>query len=494
MPTLKSCVLATLAALTLASTPAFSAPTSDPLPTESLERLTRSFDLIKRFYVTDVTDEKLLEHALEGMVSGLDPHSDYLDPKAYKELNESTEGEFGGLGIEITKDSAGILVVAPIDDTPAQRAGLRAGDIITRIDGKSLASMSVSRAVKRMRGTPGTTIEVTIARKGEAKPLQITLTRALIKVQSVKMKPLKDGYGYIRISQFQSRTTEDLCKALNELAKTKNLKGLVLDLRGDPGGLLQAAIGVVAAFVPENSDVVSTQSRNEAETRTFRARPRDYRSENSVAAIRTLTPVAKTVPMVVLINSSSASASEIVAGALQDLKRATIMGDRSFGKGSVQTIFPLAINDDTVGVKITTARYYTPSGRSIQARGIEPDRYVDDTPEGNYPSFTIRESDLNRHLLNPSMSEEEEEEILESLPYSDNDSDTPKYTFTYGDEKDWQLQQALKELKGEAVTLSPYRGKPRSEVRKLREAEKAKKDKETSEKKTDDKKDATDKK
>ena len=327
------------------------------------------------------------------MVSGLDPHSSFLDVEGYKDMTESTQGSFGGLGLEVTKDPAGVRVISPIDDTPAARAGMRAGDIITRIDGKSVADMSLNAAVKLMRGQPNTKIELVVARKGANKPLNFSLVRALIKTQSVKMKKLDEKVGYIRISQFQERTAEDLSKYLDELAKDGHLEGLVLDLRNDPGGLLQAAIGVSAAFLPKGSDVVSTKGRQAQSDYTFKAVEADYRAGNAVRALSGLTPVAKKVPIVVLINSSSASASEIVAGALQDHKRATIMGDRSFGKGSVQTIMPMKFGDKTVAVKLTTARYYTPSGRSIQAKGIIPDIYVDDTPKGNYPSFQIREAD-----------------------------------------------------------------------------------------------------
>ena len=334
-----------------------------------------------------------------------------------------------------------------------------------------------------MRGEPKTKIRLEVARKGEMKPLQFTLERAMIKTQSVRMKELADGIGYIRISQFQERTAEDLAENLNKLEKSGHLKGLVLDLRNDPGGLLQAAIGVCAAFLPANADIVSTKGRTPQSDYVFKAVESDYRSGNAVKALAALTPKAKTVPIVVLINSSSASASEIVAGALQDHKRATILGDRSFGKGSVQTILPMTFGDKTVAVKLTTARYYTPSGRSIQARGIEPDLYVDDTPKGNYPTFQVREADLAHHLANQQKNAKEED----SLPYDDNDAvKSPDWTYTFGDDKDWQLTQALNQLKGAKVELSKYRGQPVSVVKKLREAERQKeKAKEALEKKAD---------
>ena len=446
------------------------------LPLQEIRQFTSVFNAVKDYYVEDVADNKLLQLAVEGMVSGLDPHSNFLDVEGFKDMNESTQGAFGGLGLEVTKDPAGVRVISPIDDTPAARAGVRAGDIITKIDGESVADVTLNDAVKRMRGEPDTKIELTVARKGEMKPLTFHLTRAIIKTQSVKMQKLDGGFGYIRISQFQERTTEDLAKYLNELAEAKSLKGLVLDLRNDPGGLLQAAIGVSAAFLPANTDVVSTKGRAPQSDYVFKAIESDYRSANAVRALADLTPLAKTVPIVVLINSSSASASEIVAGALQDHKRAVIMGDRSFGKGSVQTILPMTFGDKTVGVKLTTARYYTPSGRSIQAKGIVPDVFVDDTPVGNYPSFQVRESDLSHHLVNENESETEAKKKLDELPYGDEDVvDMPDYTYFFGDEKDWQLQQAVRQLKGEKVEVSKYRGKPRKEVAALKKAEAEKK-------------------
>lgn len=437
------------------------------LPIQEVRQFTSTFNAIKDFYVDDVSDKELLRNAVHGMVSRLDPHSSFLDEEGFEELNEATMGEFGGLGIEITKDPAGIRITSPIDDTPASKAGIRAGDIIVKIDGEAAAEMELSDAVKLMRGEPKTKIRIEIARKGEAQPLVFDLERDIIKIQSVKSKELDDGLGYIRISQFQERTAEDVAKAVKKLHESKHLEGLVLDLRNDPGGLLQAAIGVSAVFLPHGSPVVSTKGRSGRDEYTYKAVESDYRAGSAVTALSELPKEAKTVPIVVLINSASASASEIVAGALQDHKRASLMGDRSFGKGSVQTILPMAFGDSKVGVKLTTARYYTPNGRSIQARGIEPDYYVDDTPKGNYPTFQVREADLVHHLKNQD-DDKKSRRDEDSMPYSDTDSEMPDYSYIYGDEKDWQLQQAAVLLKGGAPKLSPYRGKPISEVKKLK--------------------------
>jgi len=331
-------------------------PEQDSLPLDDLRTFAEVFGRIKSDYVEDVDDRELLASAIRGMLGGLDPHSSYLDTDAYRELRVGTTGEFGGLGIEVGMDDGFVKVIAPIDDTPAQRAGMQAGDLIVRIDGKPVKGLSLSEAVTMMRGKPGSEIELTVVREDEGNPLKITIVRDVIKVASVKSRTLEPGYGYVRVSNFQARTTEDLLKAVADL-KAENkagLKGVVLDLRNNPGGVLNSAVGVSDAFLEEGL-IVYTMGRDEDAKLEFKAGPDD---------------VLDGAPLAVLVNSGSASASEIVAGALQDQRRAVIMGEKTFGKGSVQTIVPI---DERTALKLTTARYYTPSGRSIQALGIEPD-------------------------------------------------------------------------------------------------------------------------
>ncbi|MGJ0483704.1 MAG: S41 family peptidase [Methylomicrobium sp.] len=359
---------------------------SEALPFEELRTFTEIFGRIKRDYVEPVSDKKLLEDAVRGMLSGLDPHSAYLVPEEYQELKEGTTGQFGGLGIEVTMENGFIKVVSPIDDTPAQRAGLKTGDLIIRLDDKPVKGMSLVEAVKTMRGEPGSKIDLTVVREGEEAPLKFTLTRDVIKVKSVKSKLLEKGYGYLRVSSFQSGTGESLVESLAQLKKDNAgaLKGIVLDLRNNPGGVLNAAVEVSDAFL-KSGLIVYTKGRIENSEMRFSAAGDD---------------LLNGAPMVVLINAGSASASEIVAGALQDQKRAVIMGEKSFGKGSVQTILPTS---NGAAVKLTTARYYTPSGRSIQAEGIEPDIALSSVKLESLekPDFTpVKEADLSHHLEN----------------------------------------------------------------------------------------------
>ena len=370
------------------------------LPVEELRSFADVFNAIKQGYVEPIDDKKLITYAISGMLSNLDPHSAYLDADSFKDLQVSTQGEFGGLGIEVGMEDGFVKVVAPIDDTPAFRAGVKSGDLIVKLDDTPVKGMTLNDAVKRMRGKPKTQITLTIARKGETKPLVLTLTREKIKVQSVKSKLVEPGIGYLRISQFQEETTADVVKHLEKLYKDKDakdgLRGLVLDLRNDPGGLLHGAVGVSATFLPEKALVVSTDGRTEDAKRRFLASPEDYQRGRAEDVLKGLPPAVKTVPMVVLVNGGSASASEIVAGALQDHKRAVILGTQTFGKASVQTILPLSNN---TAIKLTTARYYTPSGSSLQAKGITPDVIVEETPNGATHE-TLREADLDRHLTN----------------------------------------------------------------------------------------------
>ena len=386
------------------------AATSAPLPIEELRAFTEVFGRVKSDYVEPVDDKKLITEAINGMLTGLDPHSAYLDQEAFKELQVGTQGEFGGLGIEVGMEDGFVKVVTPIDDTPASRAGLKPGDLIIKLDDTSVKGMTLTEAVKRMRGKPNTPITLTVVRKGEPKPIVVTLNRAVIKIQSVKSKLIEPGYAYFRVTQFQEQTGENLARSIERLFKENQgaMKGIVLDLRNDPGGLLNGAVAVSAAFLPAGSLVVYTDGRTEDSKMKLNARPEDYlRGRMKEDFNRRLPADVKTVPMVVLVNGGSASASEIVAGALQDHKRAVIMGQTTFGKGSVQTILPLG---NSTAIKLTTARYYTPSGRSIQAKGIIPDIPLDDGAGDRAASLKVREADLTKHLTDNGKDVKEDEE------------------------------------------------------------------------------------
>jgi carboxyl-terminal processing protease len=364
------------------------------LPIDDLRLFSEVFGRIKSDYVEPVEDRKLLKEAINGMLTGLDPHSAFLDQEAYRDLQVGTQGEFGGLGIEVGTEEGFVKVVAPIEDTPAYRAGVKAGDLIIKLDEVSLKGISLSDAVKRMRGKPNTEVKLTVLRKGEAQPLEFVVKRDVIRVKSVKARMLEPGYGLVRITQFQEHTGENLVTALIDLYKQSGgeMKGLVLDLRGNPGGLLNSAVAVSAAFLPRNALVVYTDGRTEDAKMRLTATKENYVRGAFKEDYLSKVPVgAKNVPMVVLVNGASASASEIVAGALQDHQRATIIGVQTFGKGSVQTILPLPNNQ---AVKLTTARYYTPGGRSIQAKGISADIVVEDEAT----KVLLREADLQHHL------------------------------------------------------------------------------------------------
>jgi len=422
-----------------------------PLPVDELRAFAEVFGAIKSSYVEPVEDKKLITEAISGMLTGLDPHSAYLDQDAFRELQVGTQGQFGGLGIEVGMEEGFVKVVSPIEDTPAFRAGLKPGDFIIKIDDTSVKGMTLNDAVKRMRGKPKTTIRLTILRKGDAKPFEVTLTREVIRVQSVKSKLIEPGYGWVRVSQFQEHTGQDLVKHIEGLYKKDGpLKGLILDLRNDPGGLLNGAVGISSAFLPRGVVVVSTDGRTEDAKRKFIAAPEDYLRGNREDYLKNLPAAVKTVPMVVLVNGGSASASEIVAGALQDHKRATVLGTPTFGKGSVQTILPLGNN---TAIKLTTARYYTPSGRSIQAKGIVPDVLIEDptTPT----TGRLREADLEKHLLNDQEREAQPEKSQRTSAKPSTDAEEkPPAPLEFASEKDFQFQQALKLLKGMPLTTA----------------------------------------
>jgi carboxyl-terminal processing protease len=430
-----------------------------PLPLEELQQLAAVFSMVKSDYVEPVDDKKLITDAISGMVASLDPHSAYFDRKSFKEFREGTSGRFVGVGIEISQEDGLVKVVSPIEGSPADRAGLKPNDLITKIDDTLVKGLTLNEAVKRMRGEPNTKVLLTIFRKDENRTFPVTITREEIKTQSVKARMIEPGYGWVRLSQFQERTVEDFVTRVEALYKQDpQLKGLVLDLRNDPGGLLDAAVAVSAAFLPENVTVVSTNGQLPESKFTYKAAP-EYYVRRGADPLKRLPAAIKKVPLVVLVNEGSASASEIVAGALQDHKRATIMGSQTFGKGSVQTVRPLG--PDT-GLKITTARYFTPSGKSIQAKGIIPDVLVDETPEGSpFAALRSREADLEKHLGNGSGPEAKDparekarEEALKKLEAASRLPPEQRRPPEFGSDKDFQLTQALNQLKGRQVLAS----------------------------------------
>ena len=419
-----------------------------PLPVEELRAFSEVFGRIKTDYVEPVSDKTLITQAINGMVSGLDPHSAYLDADAFKELQSSTQGEFGGLGIEVSMEDGLVKVISPIEDTPAFQAGVKSGDLIIKLDDTLVKGITLNDAVKRMRGKPGSKITLTIVRKNEPKPLVIVVTRAVIKVQSVKAKLIEPGYAFVRITQFQEHTGENLAADLKRLFKENKgeMKGLVLDLRNDPGGLLTGAVGVSAAFLAKDALVVYTDGRTADAKMHLTANPENYLRSSKTDYLKDLPEAVKSVPMVVLVNGGSASASEIVAGALQDHKRAVIMGTQSFGKGSVQTILPLGNN---TAVKLTTARYYTPGGRSIQAKGIAPDILVEDpSTTALDKAFSLHEADLEKHLSNDTQADDKPDS-KKPVPPSDSKGEPAKGApAEFGSKNDYQLNQAVNLLKG----------------------------------------------
>jgi carboxyl-terminal processing protease len=443
---------------------------SAPLPLEELRELSDVFGLIKSDYVEPIDDKKLLTDAIAGMVASLDPHSVYLDKKAFAEMRESMQGKFVGLGIEVGAEDGYVKVVAPIEDSPAAKAGILAGDVITRIDNVLLKGMSLDDTIKKMRGEPHTRITLTVARKGEDKPLIFPIVREEIRIQSVKTGMIEPGYAWVRIAQFQEPTVDDMVAKINLLyARDPLIKGIVLDLRNDPGGVVPGAIGVSAAFLPRDAVIVSTNGQLADSKETFYGRREFYATRGEGDPLAKLPAAIKTVPLVVLVNTGSASASEIVAGALQDYKRAIILGTQTFGKGSVQTLRQLTAD---TAVKLTTARYYTPKGRSIQARGIVPDLMVDETADGDgWNGLRMREVDLEKHLSNgtaasagagadakaepaPAQRDElEEEQRIIAL-------EKKRKPVDYGGKDDFQLAQAVNYFKGIPVKLSKAEATP----------------------------------
>jgi carboxyl-terminal processing protease len=404
-------------------------PAKDPkgLPLEELRVFAEVFGRIKQDYVEPVDDRTLLRDAIQGMLSGLDPHSAYLTEDEFEDLRAGTSGEFGGLGIEVGMEDGFVKVIAPIDDTPAKKAGIKSGDLIIRIDDQSVKGMTLDEAVKLMRGKPGSQIRLLILREGRDKPFEVTVERAVIKTVSVKQRMLDPGFGYVRLSQFQARSPEDMLSAIGKLKRKAGgkLKGLVLDLRNNPGGVLHSAVAISDAFLTEGT-IVYTEGRVSDSQLRFKAAPDD---------------VLDGAPLVVLVNGGSASASEIVAGALQDHRRAIIMGQQTFGKGSVQTIIPI---NQTSAIKLTTARYFTPNGRSIQAEGITPDIELHNftVAEEKAASTNLTEANLSRHLSNPD-GEKKAKDDDEAA--SDGNGGKPLA------ERDYALSEALNLLKGMAI-------------------------------------------
>lgn len=419
---------------------------NEKLPLNDLQRFTTVIENIKNYYVKPTEDSFLLENAMKGMLSGLDPHSSYLDKDDYEELKAATTGKFGGLGIEVVPEDGLIRVISPIDDTPAQRAGIQAGDIIIRLNDTPVKGLSLREAIEKMRGDKGTTITLTIIRQGENKPLKIPVTRDTINVRSVRSEMLDDNYGYVRISQFQSNSGDDVVQAVQNLKKNNNgkLKGLILDLRNNPGGVLDASVQVSDAFLDRDKlkydgVIVYTKGRMSGSQIKEKAHAGD---------------VLNGAPIVVLVNGGSASASEIVAGALQDHHRAVVVGTQSFGKGSVQTVIPLK---DNRGLKLTTALYYTPAGRSIQADGIKPDIIVNNmklpapTETDQTGGYLLREEDLRGHLENGgNKSEQKKPQTNQASGNAINPKDKDNKDLPLAN-RDYQLFEALNILKGLAL-------------------------------------------
>ena len=432
------------------------------LPLEEMQQFAAAFSIIKSDYVDPVDEKKLITDAISGMVAGLDPHSEYFDKKAFKEFREVTSGRFVGVGIEIGMEDGLVKVVSPIEGSPAFRAGIKSGDLITKIDDTFVKGLTMDQAVKRMRGEPNTKVVLTIFRKSENRSFVVPIVREEIRVQSVRAKEIDPGYVWVRISQFQDHTVDDFVKKVSALYKQDpKIKGFVLDLRNDPGGLLESAVGIASAFLPPDSVIVSTNGQIPESKAVFKARPEDYAAREGEDPLAGLPPALKTVPLVVLVNEGSASASEIVAGALKDHKRGVIMGAQTFGKGSVQTVRQLS---PETALKITTARYYTPSGASIQAKGIVPDVMLDETAEGNlFAALRTREADLDKHITSgqgAEVKDEAREKAREEARKKLEEEAVKRAAAPikpqpeFGSAEDFQLAQALNRLKGKPVLVS----------------------------------------
>ncbi len=438
---------ATLGALISINFQALAEKTTSPnLPIEDLRTFAEVFGKIKTDYVEDIEDKKLINEALTGMLAGLDPHSTFLDLDNFKEMQQGTSGEFGGLGIEVGMEDGFVKVISPIEDTPAYEAGLKSGDLIMKLDQTQVKGLTLNEAVKLMRGKPGSSIKIQVLRKGVDAPFDVMIVRAHIKTKSVKAKIVEPNYGYVRITQFQERTTQDLAEALKKIRRENKyaFNGIVLDLRNNPGGLLNAAVGVSAAFLEEGDLVVYTEGRAPDSKMHLTAIPENY-VKNYPASKNYFDKVpsdVKHTPLVVLVNNGSASASEIVAGALQDHGRGTILGTRSFGKGSVQSILPM--NNGTA-IKLTTALYFTPNGRSIQSKGIEPDVVVDD----GFEQFAVREEDVTNHIVNPQGEDDPtKKDKPADAPTAGSEALKNFKPIELGGNDDKQFQQALLFLKG----------------------------------------------
>ncbi|MGE5866329.1 MAG: S41 family peptidase [Rhizobacter sp.] len=466
-------------ALTTMQLQATARNTASQFPLEEIQQLSNVFELVKSTYVVPVDEKKLITDAIGGMVAGLDPHSQYIEQKSVKEFSEGITGRFVGVGIEIGMEDGLVKVITPIEGSPAFKAGIKSGDLITKVDDTQVKGLTVEQAVKKMRGEPNTKVVLTIFRKSESRSFTVPIIRAEIQAQSVRAKVVEPGYAWVQVRQFQDKTVEDFVRKVDEVYKQDpNLKGLVLDLRNDPGGSVVASVAIASAFLPPDVVVVSTKGQLASSKSVLKATPKDYLYYEGRGLLRTLPPdplrrlpaAIKTVPMVVLVNEGSASASEIVAGALQDHKRAVIMGAQTFGKGSVQTLICLGPEPQRIdrcpsaAIKITTARYYTPADRSIQAKGIVPDIMLDETAEGPlYSALRTREADLDKHLQSGQGEEEKDlarEKAREEARkrYEEEAAKAGKSPLKQppelGSPEDFPLMQALNQLKNKPVQVS----------------------------------------